>query len=46
MNRDVTSLPESAIEPETDKEAGFGSLETDRGRLPLTAMDVKCRSRD
>jgi Ca-activated chloride channel family protein len=34
---------ELARATERDDDAGFGCLSTDRGRLPLTAMDVKSR---
>ena len=43
MNRDVNFLPEPVGMPETDATGGFGTLETDRGRLPLVALAVSAR---
>jgi len=41
----VKFLEEAAVSDQesADNHAGFGALETDRGRLPLVAMDVHAR---
>jgi len=44
MYRDVdVVMDEALVSDAVDHEAGFGALETERGRLPLTALDVEAR---
>ena len=45
MIRPVNPLAEPVLpsEPQVDDDAGFGALETERGRLPLVSLDVSAR---
>ncbi len=46
MDQTVASLDGTAFDTEIDEHAGFGAVETERGRLPLVAMDVRTRVSD
>ncbi|MCR4411505.1 MAG: VIT domain-containing protein [Thermoguttaceae bacterium] len=44
MIRSVTQLDDATLDGRTaTQDSGFGALETERGRLPLTALDVRAR---
>lgn len=43
MDHDVAVLDQAFVSDAIDQRAGFGALETDRGRLPLTALAVEAR---
>ena len=43
MDRDVAVLDDVLMSDAVDHRAGFGTLETARGRLPLTALAVEAR---
>jgi Ca-activated chloride channel family protein len=43
MDHDVAVLDGSLVSDAVDSQAGFGALETARGRLPLTALAVEAR---
>lgn len=43
MYYDLAVLDQAFVSDAVDPEAGFGALETERGRLPLTALAVEAR---
>jgi Ca-activated chloride channel homolog len=46
MSRTISALDDENADQAASSRAGFGSLETDRGLLPLVAMDVRTRISD
>jgi Ca-activated chloride channel family protein len=46
MTRTIATFDERTPDADASLRAGFGALETDRGRLPLVALDVQARISD